>query len=212
MPLFASLPSNYVDDLISFSRVRKFRKNSMILFENDECKGIHLIISGDVKILSISADGKEQIVDFLSKGDFFCENIFGTTSHSLFNVQAVSNIELLIIDATKFKEILSSDPELSLNFLNYYTQRLRDTYIRFSQMMLYKIDDRVWNYILNLARKEGVNIGKGVIKISRPTHQLIATLLGTTRESISRAINKLDAAGYLKQSRKDILIDKKHLV
>lgn len=183
----------------------------MILFENDECKGIHLIISGDVKILSISADGKEQIVDILGKGDFFCENIFNTTYRSPFNVQAVSNVELLIIDSTKFKEILLSDSDLSLKFLNYFTQRLRDTYLRFSQMMLYKIEERVWYYILNLARKEGVNIGKGIIKIKRPTHQMIATLLGTTRESISRAINKLDSEGYLKQSHKEILIDKKHL-
>lgn len=204
--LFAGLDDSVLDRIWRVSVMQRFKKNKMIVFEDEPESRLYIILKGLVKLTRISEDGREFIFSFLDEGDFFGELSLLEEELSSTNAVAIEDSVLIYIQRADYLKIFSDIPQISFNLLREMTQRLR---IRDSQIKSLSLQDatgKVASTILRFADNSG-NVNMGQVELPQlPPHRDIANMVGTSRETISRALNWLEAKGYLHKERGRLII------
>ena len=132
IPLFSELVD---DDLRAISKVavkQNFRKDNMVLIEEEVGSTMFIILDGRVKISRISDEGREVILSIMSEGDFFGEmSILDGQARSA-NVITLEDSSILIIHREDFLQMMHDFPQIAINLLKELAHRLRrsDSQIR----------------------------------------------------------------------------------
>ncbi len=204
--LFAGLDDSVLDRIWRVSVMQRFKKNKMIVFEDEPESRLYIIINGLVKLTRISEDGREFIFSFLDEGDFFGELSLLEEELSSTNAVAIEDSVLIYIQRADYLKIFSDIPQISFNLLREMTQRLRIRDSQIKSLSLHDATGKVASTILRFADNSG-NINMGQVELPQlPPHRDIANMVGTSRETISRALNWLEAKGYLHKERGRLII------
>jgi CRP-like cAMP-binding protein len=195
--LFTGLVENQLEKIWQLSVEQKFKKNEMILFEDEPDTRLFIIIKGIVKLTRISEGGREFIFTFLGEGDFFGELSLLDDEIRSSNAVAVKDSTIISFQRADYIKIFRQFPQITFNILREMTQRLRERDRLIKSMSLQNATGKVACTILRFADDAG-DINMGQVEIPRlPPHRDIANMVGTSRETISRALNWLTEAGYL---------------
>jgi len=197
--LFAGLDVRQLDAIWNLSVEQSFRKNEMILFEDEPDTRLFIIIRGIIKLTRITEEGREFIFSFLGEGDFFGELSLLDDEIRSTNAVAVKDTTILSFNRSDYVNIFRQFPQITLNLLREMTQRLRERDRMIKSMSLQNATGKVACTILRFADDAG-DINMGQVEIPRlPPHRDLANMVGTSRETISRAINWLTEQGYLQK-------------
>jgi len=204
--LFTGLIDAQIETIWRLSVEQKFKKNEMILFEDEPDTRLFIITEGIVKLTRISEEGREFIFTFLGEGDFFGElSLFDDEIRST-NAVAVKESTVFSFQRSDYIKIFRQFPQITLNLLREMTQRLRERDRMIKSMSLQNATGKVACTILRFADESG-DINMGQVEIPRlPPHRDIANMVGTSRETISRAINLLTEQGYLQKEGGRLII------
>ncbi len=204
--LFTGLDDRQLDSIWRLSVEQKFKKNEMILFEDELDTRLFIIIKGTVKLTRISEEGREYIFSFLGEGDFFGELSLLDDEIRSTNAVAVKDSTIISFQRSDYVRIFRQFPQITLNLLREMTQRLRERDRMIKSMSLQNATGKVACTILRFADDAG-DINMGQVEIPRlPPHRDIANMVGTSRETISRAINWLTEQGYLQKEGGRLII------
>lgn len=204
--LFTGLDDRQLDSIWRLSVEQKFKKNEMILFEDEPDTRLFIIIKGTVKLTRISEEGREYIFSFLGEGDFFGELSLLDDEIRSTNTVAVKDSIIISFQRSDYVKIFRQFPQITLNLLREMTQRLRERDRMIKSMSLQNATGKVACTILRFADDAG-DINMGQVEIPRlPPHRDIANMVGTSRETISRAINWLTEQGYLQKEGGRLII------
>ncbi|HEY2028286.1 MAG TPA: Crp/Fnr family transcriptional regulator, partial [Myxococcales bacterium] len=165
-----------------------------------------VIASGKVKVVLYGETGREIILSILRKGDFFGEMSLLDRQPRSANVVAVEESELLCLDREAFQTHLAAHPTTSLAVLAEMSRRLRHADEVIGDLALLDVYARVARTVRELAQKQGEPVDGGLLIKERPTQQEIAGLIGTSRETVSRALSDFARRGLLEMSGKQILV------
>ena len=197
--LFTGLEDQQLDAIWKLSVEQDYRKNEMILFEDEPDTRLFIIVKGIVKLTRISEEGREFIFSFLGEGDFFGELSLLDEEIRSTNAVAVKDTTILSFNRSDYVNIFRQFPQITLNLLREMTQRLRERDRMIKSMSLQNATGKVACTILRFADDAG-DINMGQVEIPRlPPHRDLANMVGTSRETISRAINWLTEEGYLQK-------------
>lgn len=197
--LFTGLQSQHLDAIWKLSVKQNYRKNEMILFEDELDTRLFIIVKGIVKLTRISEEGREFIFSFLGEGDFFGELSLLDEEIRSTNAVAVKDSTILAFTRSDYINIFRQFPQITLNLLREMTQRLRERDRMIKSMSLQNATGKVACTILRFADDAG-DINMGQVEIPKlPPHRDLANMVGTSRETISRAINWLTDQGYLQK-------------
>ena len=204
--LFVGLPEYNIEELDSIAYPRSFSKEEIIFADGEEGEGFYVVIDGRVKIYKIGADGREQILHFVSDGDPFAEiTLFADTAYPAF-AKAVTNVQTLFFRRDDFKALVCKDPQLSLNMIAILSRHLRRFAVLVEELSLKDVPARVARYLLNLTPRDGWG-GEGGIQVELDTSKTeLAQRLGTISETISRTLGKMKASGLIDIDGKKITI------
>ncbi len=204
--LFAGLEDRQLNSIWRLSVEQKYKKNEMILFEDELDTRLFIIIKGTVKLTRISEEGREYIFSFLGEGDFFGELSLLEDEIRSTNAVAVKDSTIISFQRSDYVIIFRQFPQITLNLLREMTQRLRERDRMIKSMSLQNATGKVACTILRFADDAG-DINMGQVEIPRlPPHRDIANMVGTSRETISRAINWLTEQGYLQKEGGRLII------
>jgi CRP-like cAMP-binding protein len=142
----------------------------------------------------------------LHAGDFFGEMALLDRQPRSANVVAVEDSELLGLDREAFQTHVAANPTTAMAILAEMSRRLRHADEVIGDLALLDVYARVARAIRDLAQKEGEPAEGGLLIKERPTQQEIAGLIGTSRETVSRALNDFTRRGLLEMSGKKILV------
>ncbi len=204
--LFDGLAEDHLENILSVAVRQDFKKNQMVLFEDEPDTRLYIVLKGMVKLTRISEEGREFIFSFLGEGEVFGElSIFEDEVRNN-NAVAVEETSLLYINRPDYLRIFKQCPKLTLNLLRGMTQRIRERDAQIKSMSLQSATGKVASTILRFADDVGtINMGK--VEITRlPPHRDLANMVGTSRETISRAINWLTEQGYLQKQGNRLVI------
>jgi len=204
--IFRELPKETLTDLAKRVWHKQAEAGSVIVSQEDAGDALYVIARGKVKVVLYGETGREIILSMLKAGDFFGEMSLLDRQPRSANVVAVEESELLCLDREGFQTHLVAHPSTALNVLAEMSRRLRHADEVIGDLALLDVYGRVARTIRDLAQKQGQPAEGGLLIKERPTHQEIAGLIGTSRETVSRALNDFTRRGLLEMQGKQILV------
>lgn len=207
VPLFSGLSEEGLKRLAQVTTSKSFPKDHTIVEENEIGETLYMILSGKVKVVNIGPDGKEVILSVLGTGEFFGEMSLLDDEPRSATVISMEKTEMMQLRRKDFLNLWETNKEILSRVLSVISGRLRHANAQIRSLALVDVMGRIARLFLDLAEKEGRKLLDGSIVFRRPTHQEIASMVGTSRETVSRMIGDLAREGYIKISGKDIIIN-----
>lgn len=204
LPVFDKLTKSQQDTLAKSAFVRKFSKNEILHNVSQDCTGLFLVLSGQLRAFTISDDGREITLYRLFERDiclFSASCIMNSIQFDI-TITAEKDTEVFVIPSEVYKSIMEESAPLA-NYTNeVMASRFSDVMWLIDQVMWKSFDKRLAAFLLNEANIEGTN----TLKI---THEAIGNHLGNPREVVTRMLKYFVDKGLILLSRGTIeIIDK----
>jgi len=204
--IFQELSRETLSDLAKRVWQKQAEAGTVIVSQEDAGDALFVIAKGKVKVVLYGETGREIILSILKAGDFFGEMSLLDRQPRSANVVAIEDSELLCLDRDAFATHLSAHPTTALGVLAEMSRRLRHADEVIGNLALLDVYARVARIIRDLAQKQGEPVDGGLLIKERPTQQEIAGLIGTSRETVSRALNDFTRQGMLEMQGKQSLV------
>jgi len=208
VPLFDGFVDDDLKHILKLTSRKEFGKERVLVHENDSGESFFMILKGKVKVTGEGQDGKEVILSFLGSGEFFGELTLVDDEPRSATVTAVEPTVVLILHRNDFLSLLETNGQMMKKFMTILSKRLRHANDQIKSLALLDVLGRIAKLMLDMAEKEGVKLLDGSVVFRRPTHQEIASMVGTSRETVSRMIGELNKNRYITISGKDIIVRK----
>jgi len=204
--IFSQLSTADISDLVGLVSVKEFVKDTPVLHQMDPGDALYIIVSGKVKVSRYGEDGREIILTTLGPGDFFGEMALLDSEPRSADVTTKEDSLVLLLKRDDFIAHIRKYPSVAVAVLVEMSRRLRRADEKIGNLALLDVYGRVARVLLDISETEGVVTEKGIVIESRPTHQEIAAMIGTSRETVSRVLSDLAKDGYLTIQGKKIVI------
>jgi CRP/FNR family cyclic AMP-dependent transcriptional regulator len=207
--LFRGLDDEILRQLAKESRCREFQEGKVICYQGDPGATCHIIIRGKVRVFLAGEDGRELSVRILTPGEIFGEMALFEGLPRSANIEALEETRTLEIAHEVLLTCLRKSPVLALNLLQALSARLRSSTVEAEGLALLTVDERLTRQLHKLAEWSGTPVTGGVRIMVPMTQQELATLIGTSRESVNRALVRLRRQGKVRLEKGWIvLLDK----
>ena len=210
--LFSELNEEQLGMIANLVIVKNYNRDETVVLEGDDSmQALYLIATGSVQVYMTGIDGRETILSFLERGDFFGEMSLIDGEPRSASVRTVTDATLLVIHRESFLSLIRRTPEIAMALMSELCKRLRKANKQIGSLSTMSVSGRVAGTLLNLMEERGVRIhtdnGSMVTVIhNRPTQQQLADMSGTTRETVSRICSLLVRANAIAMTGKDIVI------
>ena len=185
---------------------RHYESGKFIFLEDSEGEQCFFVVQGSVKVTRLSKEGREVILAMLNEGEFFGEMALLDGESRSANVIALEQTEVLTLNREDFLVVLHDYPQIAIQLLKEMAHRLRKSDRQIASLSLSDAEKRIALCIIRFADEQGV-IRRGQVNIPRvPIQQDIANMAGTSRETVSRAINLLEKEHFIKRKGRELLI------
>ena len=195
--LFESLNAEELEALAQTTITRTFSKDNVIILAEEEGDALFIIKKGRVKVSIVSENGREVILSMLGDGAVFGELSLLDGKPRSANVITTEDTVLIMLRRQDFLQLIHKVPQIAIALLAELTSRLRRTDRQIEGLVLLDVTSRISETLLQLAGDRGVETETGVLIQNRPTHQELANMSGTTRETVSRVLKRLETQGYI---------------
>jgi CRP/FNR family transcriptional regulator, cyclic AMP receptor protein len=209
--LFAELDERELASIAAVAKTRRYAKDDAVFHADEIGDVFYLIREGQVKVTMISPEGKEIILSILAAGDFFGEMALFDNEPRSATVIAIEPLEVVSIWRSDFLHILSENFSITQKVLGELSKRLRNASNRIESLATMDVYGRLARFFLDLARQSGKVLDNDYVAVIRPTHQAIANMIGTSRETVSRLIHDLMKQNLLLSEGKTIYLRKSAL-
>ncbi len=203
IPLFAGVSDSDLETLASLLIERRYPKNSNIVEEGLSGDYMYVIREGRVKVTKLSEDGREKIMGFLEAGAFFGEMSLLDRAPRSASVKALDDVRVLALSRKDLIQVLRKNPEVALAIIEELSRRLREADEQASALSFQRVKDRAKGLLGRLAQAP---VHGGRRSTPTLTHQQIADMIGTSRETVTRVLKDLKQEGWLTQEGKRYLV------
>ena len=181
-------------------------RGTRVFDQGDTTRIVYVVKRGTVRIARETADGKDVTVALLGAGDFFGEEtLFGDRPRTTVAV-VVEDALLCTVRADDLFALLAGDPQLALNVAKVVSDRLDDARATMEDLAYARVGDRIVHLYRKLATEQGVPVPGGMRVDLRLTHADVASLVGSTRETVSAELGKLVDAGRLRMEGRSVVV------
>jgi CRP/FNR family transcriptional regulator len=188
------------------SSILEFKKGIMIYGQDQPSTSIYLVIEGKVKVSRLSDDGHPVIVDIYQPDEFFGESAFLGLPHRAEQAVALENARLMSWTVAEIEDIATRRPRLAVALLQIFIQRSLDFGERIESFSVDNIPRRLARSLIRFSERLGTPEEDGAIRIAPFTHELLSQYVGTSREIVTHYMNQFRRQGYLRYSRKGIVL------
>jgi len=206
VPLFKSLNQQQLQNLAELTITRTFSRGSVIIVAEDEGDAFFIIRKGRVKVNLLHGDGREVILSILGKGEVFGELALLDGRPRSANVITLEETELITLRRTEFLQLINNEPAIIMGLLDELAARLRKTDHQIGGLALLDATSRISRTLVRLAAEHGEETAEGLLVGQKITHQQLANMSGTTRETVTRVLKRLEGQGYITMRGRQILI------
>jgi len=206
VPIFSELSDADIASLARLASRRRYPKDTVVFFENEEGDFFFMIVEGRIKVTILGDDGREVILSILGTGDFFGEMALLDNEPRSATAIAIEDSELVSLHRHDFQSVLSDNRSIMSALIKILAARIRKANHQISTLALLDVYGRVARVIVDMARDEGRRLKDGRIAFRRATHQEIANRIGTTRETVTRMLKDLERQGMLHIEGREIVV------
>ncbi len=205
IPLFAGLRPEQLERIARIAVPRNVDRGQMLFFERGEAEGFYVVVEGKVKIFRSAPDGREAVLHIFGAGETFGEVPMFMGGRFPASAAAVEKGQVVFLPRAELKRLIQEDSTLALNMLASLSSKLREFAGKIEALTLQEIPQRLSAYLLDLSEREG---GKNTIELDM-AKGLLASFLGATRETLSRALSRMAEQNFIEVKGRTIrLLDR----
>ncbi|MDU2065739.1 MAG: Crp/Fnr family transcriptional regulator [Sporomusaceae bacterium] len=206
IPVFEELGETELALIAELTVTRNYKKSMIIFMEGEPGEGFYYVKSGKVKIVQASSDGREHIINILGPGEVFAEALLFRRGGYPATAVALEDSVIGMIQNKELEKAVMSHPTISLHIIKVLTQKLLNAQMKIKTLAFSDTYVRTGQNLAKLARQYGKPTKAGVEIDLDMTRQDLANLVGTSRETVTRAL------GSLKKERTIDLIEHKIII
>lgn len=184
------------------------KKGEYIYFDSHHLNKLYFVKNGYIKIGYIDESGEEIIKEIIHEGEIFGQ--FSLERNNLngeFARAYKGDVSLCAFSIEDFEKLLKTKPELAIKYTKQVGEKLRKAEFRLLNMLNKDVRSRLLAFFYNLVMMDGKNGETNSRQVENfLTHEDIAKLIGSARQTVTTTINQLEAEGLLRISRKHIQI------
>ncbi len=205
-PYSAETGNPCIDRFLAHCHLRNYPAKSLIIYAGDTPDTLYYIMEGSVTVLMDENEGREIVLAYLNKGDFFGEmGLFeGQTDRSAW-VRARADCLLAEISYAKFKQLCQETPDLLFALSGQMAARLRRTSQKVGDLAFMDVAGRIARTLLELCREPDAMTHPDGMQI-KITRQELGRIVGCSREMAGRVLKDLEERGLLTASGKTIVV------
>lgn len=192
-PLLDGIPLGQLDRLAAQATRRAFHRRQVIFASGDSADCVYLLISGNVRIYHLLPDGHELTVGLISSGELFgIVGLIGPGTRPRF-AQALTAVVCLCLPVEAILELFRVHAEFALRLTSYLGSMIGRSENLATSLAFLGVRGRLALALLRL-HEQGVAGGQAALRL---THADLATMIGTTREHVTRLLADFEHAGYI---------------
>jgi CRP/FNR family transcriptional regulator, cyclic AMP receptor protein len=210
--VLAEVPTEVVQRLLPGATLGGYRARQVVYLPGDRAQGVFFLAQGRVKISKVTRDGKELTLAYRTGGDFFGEPCLlegGPREEMAEAMEATLAVE---VDREVLDDVLRSSGPTAYRFARALITRRKDLEARVEQLIFKDVGSKLAELLLELGNEHGIEDQRGVVVGLKITHQEMANLIGSTRETVSLTLSQFKRKGLIQtEGRKVILVDREGL-
>ena len=188
------------------SSIVEYKKGQMIYNQDQPSTNIYLIIAGKIKVSRVADDGHQVVVDIYQPDEFFGESAFLNLPHRCEQATALENTKVMAWTTAEIEDLILKRPRLSVALVQILVQRTIDFTHRIESFSVDNIARRLARSLIRFSDRLGTAEEDGSVRMAPFTHELLSQYVGTSREIVTHYMNQFRRQGYLKYSRKEIIL------
>ncbi len=204
--LFHQLQPDEIRRMESVSRIKKFKRGEPVYVPADEADGILLVVSGRIKICHLTPEGKQSILVFVEPGEIFGElSVVDPTSRQEYT-EASEATQLVLIPREEIHRVMRDHPDLTMGITKLIGVRRRRVERRLRNLLFHSNRERLVHLLLELIEQYGRSVENGIELSIKLSHQDMANIIGSTRETVTVVLGELQREGMIEIARRRVKI------
>lgn len=185
---------------------KNFKKGEYVYLPDQSSDKVFFLNEGRVKIGTYGENGKEITKAILNKGEVFGElSMIGEEKRRDF-AYAMEDSQACVLTTDEMKNVMKDHNGLSLFFMKIMGSRVLEMESRLESLVFKDSRSRIVEYLVDLVKKNGQRVGYEWVVRKFITHQEIANLTATSRQTVTTVLNELRSDNLLTFDRKRLLV------
>lgn len=197
--------------LLGLGDIQSFAKGQFIFRAGAPGKHVYFLRQGRVKVYQSSQTGKEVILWFCFAGEMFGLAEVAQGGGRVVHAQACEESEVLRLSQSQFFEFLRMHPDAAYFSMQVLSCRMRTLSEVIVNLVNDDVQTRIMKLILRLGARYGVRVGQDIHLNITLTHQEIADMVGTTRQTVTGVLGRLKRQGFMSLENRRIYIESPEL-
>ncbi len=209
IPLLADVSAETMQKLLKALELREIRRRQVVYLPGDPGDAVYFVNGGRLKVSKVTRDGKELTLAYRVPGEIFGELCLIEGGPREEMAEAMENALISVVERPVFDAILAKDGLISSRLVKVVAQRRREVENKIEQLIFKDVNAKLAELLLRLADEHGIEDSRGTLVSLKITHQEMANLIGSTRETVSLTLSQFKRRGFINtDGRKVILSDR----
>lgn len=207
--LFKQVPVDQAKELIVHFKEAEFKKGQAIFNEGDTDHRMYILDRGRVKLVRHSRDNRVQLLSIHTYGEILGEiPVFDPAGgpRTASAIAMESHTHLLVLEHTALFSWLGKHPSVAIDMLQVLAARMRANNERIADLVFMDVPARLAKMLLNLASRFGKPVHEGLLVKHDLTQEELAQLVGSSRETVNKALMDFANRGWIKRQGRSIII------
>lgn len=196
------IPLEYIEKVMACS----YKRGQTIFTQGHPPRGLYCLSSGKIKIVLVSSEGKESISRLVTPGDIFGARTLFSNESYVSSAIALEDSMVSFYDKDLIFELISKFPLMAVNFLKLLSKGMGAAEAQSQILVHCNVRERLAGLLLKLKDSVGVTESGRTLLDIRLTREEMATMIGTTHESLARLVTEFKNEKIIVQEGKSIII------
>jgi len=212
IPLLNDLGAEPVARLAERVELREIRRREVVYLPGDPGSHVFFVNGGRIKVSKVTRDGKALTLNYCGPSEVFGESCLVDGGPREEMAEAMENSMITAIERADFEKLLQLHPSLGYQMTRLLARRRRDLENKLETLVFRDVTSKLAELLLRLAAEYGVDDSRGTLVALKITHQELANLIGSTRETVSLTLSTFKKKKFIcTDGRKVIISDAESL-
>ncbi|RMH45135.1 MAG: Crp/Fnr family transcriptional regulator [Deltaproteobacteria bacterium] len=206
IPLLAELGPEVLARLADLVDVREVRRRDVVYLPGDPGDAVFFVNGGRIKISKVTRDGKALTLSYCGPSEMFGETCLVDGGPRAEMAEAMDNSMITEIPRPDFERLIRDNAQLGYQMVRILAGRRRDIEDKLEALVFRDVTSKLAELLLNLAEEYGVEDARGTLVQLKITHQELANLIGSTRETVSLTLSQFKKKKYITTEGRKVII------
>ncbi len=207
LAMFRNIEEKKLQEIVPLVKIRQLYPGESVNYGNGQFSKVYFVITGKVKVTELDVEN-ELVKDILNEGEIFGDlQLEGQPKNFEFGQALTENTIICSLNASDFMTILENCPQVAITYAKNIGSKLKRLEDRYTDLMLHDVRSRLVRFIKDWAKVDGSAIDDKIIFQNYLTHNDIAGIISTSRQTVSILFKEMKDSGLLFYNRKLIQLN-----